>query len=213
LGGVIVLAILVYGAIVVFIKLQPSPAPLTLSKDAPHSPTGPLDGSWTTGPGSVAGFRVEQTSIGISSNVVGRTSEISGTVTVAGGEVTGATLRVDLPSIRVDGHSLSAFDSALDTADYPTATFTLTQPIALGPGVVAGSTHSTAATGRVALHGHTDVVQFPVSVRRNGSQVEATGSVSILFATWGIKAPSYGALGSVADHGVVEFLAVFHRGT
>jgi polyisoprenoid-binding protein YceI len=211
LGGVVALVLLAYVGIAAYIKFHPTPAPLTLSKDPPPPATGPVDGMWATGPGSVAGFRVQETSLGFSSDVVGRTSKVSGTVTVAANKVARATLRIDLPSIQVDGHSPAVFDSALDAAKYPTATFKLVKPVVLGSSFVAGHTRSIMVTGRVAVHGHIEIVKFPLSVRRYGSKVEATGTVPFVFATWGVEAPSYGAMGHVADHGVVEFLVVFHK--
>ena len=48
-----------------------------------------------------------------------------------------------------------------------------------------------------------------LSARRDGTTIEAAGSLPVAFADFGIKGPSgYGALGSLADHGTAEFLLI-----
>ncbi len=52
----------------------------------------------------------------------------------------------------------------------------------------------------------------PLSARRDAANMEVAGSIPVTFADWGIAGPKgYGMLGSLADHGVAEFLLVLHR--
>ena len=54
---------------------------------------------------------------------------------------------------------------------------------------------------------------FTVSGRRDGTALQVAGSIPVTFSAWDIKGLSgYGFLGSLADHGVAEFLLVLHRG-
>lgn len=54
---------------------------------------------------------------------------------------------------------------------------------------------------------------FTVSGRRDGTALQVAGSIPVTFSAWDIKGLSgYGFLGSLADHGVAEFLLILHRG-
>src|SRR5689334_381474 len=70
-GAAAVLVLLVVGAAVA-VRLQPTTAPLALP-NAGATPAGPIDGVWHPTAGSVAGFRIPQTILGMTSDVVGRT--------------------------------------------------------------------------------------------------------------------------------------------
>jgi len=57
-ASLVALALFVVLAVGLFVKLQPSPAPLTLPRGAGRPPVGPINGAWDVAGGSVAGFRV-----------------------------------------------------------------------------------------------------------------------------------------------------------
>jgi hypothetical protein len=68
-----------------FIKLQPTQPPLALPAAPASAPAGPLSGTWQAAPWSVAGFRVQESALGFSNDVVGRTSSVSGAaLTISG---------------------------------------------------------------------------------------------------------------------------------
>ena len=48
---------------------------------------------------AVAGFRVRETALGLSSDAVGRTTAVTGTVVIPGSRVASAAIRVDLAAI------------------------------------------------------------------------------------------------------------------
>jgi hypothetical protein len=53
---------------------------------------------------------------------------------------------------------------------------------------------------------------MPLSVRRDDTSIDVASSVPVAFADYGITGPTgYGWLGSLADHGIAEFLLVLHR--
>ncbi len=67
-----------------------------------------------------------------------------------------------------------------------------------------------AAGGQVSLRRRRRI--NAISARRDGSALQVAGSIPVTLSDWGIKAPAgYGFLGSLADHGVAEFLLVLHR--
>ena len=55
-------------------------------------------------------------------------------------------------------------------------------------------------------------VTVTVSGRRDGASLEVAGSIPVAFSRWDIKGPGgLGFLGSLADHGVAEFLLTLHQ--
>ena len=212
IAAVAVLIVLAVGLVAAAVKLQPTPAPLALPASA-TAPVGPADGTYRAAAGSVAGFRIQQTVIGLTSDVAGRTNDITGTVTIADGRATTAGLRVGLAALTTgDAQPAPQFGISLDTVRYPDATVGLTQPVALDPAFTAGTTVTVNASGTLTLHGVTRAATVTLSLRRDGTNVDVAGSVPVAFADYGIAGPEgYGALGSLADHGVAEFLLVLHR--
>ncbi len=211
-AGVVVLAVLAVLAAVIFIKLQPAPAPLELPTAAASAPAGPLDGTWDVAAGSVAGFRVQETFLGMSNDTVGRTNAVTGITTVTGDRVTAAAFRIGLTTMKAGGKEQPQFAKSLGTQDHPDATFTLTQPVRLSSAFTSGATITATATGQLTMNGASHLVTVTISGRRDGSALQAAGSIPVAFASWGIKGPQgYGFLGSLANHGVAEFLLVLHR--
>ena len=177
--ALVVLAVAVTGVVV---KLTPGPAPLALPKDA-AAPSGPLDGTWRVTTGSVAGFRVRETVIGFSNDVTGRTGDVTGTVVVAGAQVSGATFRVSLGAITVDGKTRQPqLVKSLDVAAHPVATITLTRPVPLPAAFSTGATVTRTAAATLTLNGITRPVTVTLSARRDGTAIEAAGSLPVAFS-------------------------------
>ncbi len=86
-ASMIALILLLVLAVGLFIKLQPSPAPLALPVGV-TPPQGPVNGIWSPAKGSVAGFRVQESALGFSNEVVGRTNGVTGTIAISGSRVT-----------------------------------------------------------------------------------------------------------------------------
>ena len=212
LGGVLAVVVIVVATAAIFVKLQASPPPLTLPQRATVAPAGSLDGTWHVVAGSVAGFRVQETAAGFSNDMVGRTNAVAGTAVISDNRITAARFRIDLATVTVNGKTESQFESSLDTSAYPYATIDLIDSTRLSSGFTSGATISVPATSRLTLHGVSHTVTFAVSLRRDGSEVQATGAISVVFSRWDIVGPhNIGALGSLANHGVAEFLLQLQR--
>jgi len=57
------------------------------------------------------------------------------------------------------------------------------------------------------MNGTTHQVTVSVSARRDGTTLQVAGSIPVSFSAWDVKGPGgFGFLGSLADHGVAEFL-------
>ena len=133
LAGVLVLAVLAVPAGALALRFWASAPPLGLPGSPAAAPAGPVDGTWTAAAGSVAGFRVRETALGMSGDVTGRTSAVTGTTVISGGRITRAVFRIELTSITVAGKTQPQFAQSLDTTQYPGATITLARPVTLPP--------------------------------------------------------------------------------
>jgi polyisoprenoid-binding protein YceI len=212
LAGVAALVVLLVLATGLIVKLQPSAAPLALPRAVAAAPAGPLDGTWGTAAGSVAGFRVQERAVGMSNDVVGRTNAVTGTFVISGGRVTGAAFRIDLTAMKVSGKTQPQFAKSLGAAAHRYATFTLGRPVTLSPGFASGAISTATVSGQLTMNGTSRPVTFTVSGRRNGAALQAAGSIPVPFTRWGIRGPAgYGFLGSLADRGIAEFLFVLRR--
>ncbi len=219
--GVVALALAVVGGPFIYIHFVEgkAPAPLTLSpspssSDQAQTPTpsqsngdtGATSGTWNVATGSIVGYRVREVLLGQSNTAVGRTSSITGSMTVRGTTITAATFTVDMTTVTSDQSRRDGqFNGRImDTATYPTATFTLTEPIKLGSVPAQGGQRTFQATGDLTLHGVTKPVTFQVTGRYTGSTAQILGSIPITFADWNIPNPSFGPV-TTEDHGVLEF--------
>jgi polyisoprenoid-binding protein YceI len=188
----------------------------TLQNDAPAAQTvavqpdgidlsAATDGTWTVAGGSSAGYRVDEVLNGADVTVAGTTDQVSGTVVVKDGDLTPAEVAVDVASISTDSDRRDAYfrDSVMDVGQHPTATVTVTGPVDLP--ALSGTPVTVPVTGDLPVAGATQPVRFELSVVRTPAGVDASGSIPLTFADFGIEAPDLGFV-SVDDQGSVEFL-------
>lgn len=197
------------------------PARLSLASGTSATPTAApgdrgtsasLDGTWKVTSGSQAGYRVKEILFGQDSTAVGRTSQLSGSITISGTTVQSGTVTIDLTAVTSDeSRRDDQFQGRImDTSRYPTATFTLTEPIHLTSIPAVGARISTQATGQLTLHGTTKLVTVQLAAQHTASGVQVSGTIPVTFADWGIPNPSFGPV-STDDHGVIEFLLDLSR--
>lgn len=226
IGGIVVVVVIAaVAAPFVYIHFieGPAPAKLTLptpttssaaAKTSSTSASSGLTGTWNVGTGSVAGYRVNEDLVGQNTTAVGRTGDIWGSLEVSGTSVTKGTFTVNMSSVKSDQSQRNAqFDGRImDVSQYPTATLTLTSPIALGSLPATGTIEHYSATGALNLHGVTNTVTFPVSVQRSGNGIAVLADITIPFAKWNIANPSIGGFVTTADQGTLEVLLQLTQG-
>lgn len=188
---------------------SPSTSP-SASAGTGGTSTAELDGRWTVGEGSQAGYRVDEVLNGEDVTVVGRTDQVSGTAEVADGALTTAEVEVDVASIATDSDRRDGYftGTAMRASEHPTATFTLTEPVTvpeLGEDPV-----EVEASGELELVGQAREVTATIQVVRDREEVAASGSIDVAFEDWGIEAPDLGFV-QVEDTGQVEFLVQLTR--
>jgi polyisoprenoid-binding protein YceI len=177
---------------------------------------GDIAGTWTVDPsigtlddasGSFVGYRVqEQLATVGATEAVGRTSGVTGSITIEGTSVTAASFTADLTTLRSDesNRDRQLSSQALQTSQFPTATFRLTQPIELGSVPADGAVVEVTATGDLTLHGVTGQVRIPLQARLHAGVITIAGSLPITFSDWSIQPPRAMIVLSVDDHGTME---------
>ena len=171
-----------------------------------------FDGDWTPTTASEFGYRVDEVIAGVNVTAVGRSNEIEGLLTVDGTQVTVVDIEVLIENItsddaRRDGQFTGRI---MNAAEFPTATFSLTEPIELGEVPAPGDQITAAATGELTLRGVTNPVTFEVTAEATDDRFGVLGSIPVVFEDYGIDNPSFGAI-ETEDNGLVEFVLVFER--
>ncbi|MEV0401140.1 YceI family protein [Actinoallomurus sp. NPDC050550] len=215
--GVAVAVVLVVGGPFVYIHFfqDKAPAPLTVSA-SPQAATGaavPADGTWKAASGSQAGYRVKEVLFGQNTEAVGRTNGVTGDLTIAGTKATKGSFTVDLTTVKSDKdrRDQQFQGRIMETAKYPKATFTLTEPIDLGSVPAVGAKINAKATGNLTLKAETRKVTFDVAASRTApGAFDVSGSIPVKFADWKIANPSFGPI-QTQDNGQVEFLLKFTK--
>ncbi len=176
-------------------------------------------GTWTVQPGDevFAGYRVTEQFAGetIEKTAVGRSRAVTGTVVVTaegqGTTIAEASVEVDMTQLTSDSgrRDNRLRGDGLETDEFPTATFELTQAIELAAAPELGVPFDVQATGTLTLHGVAKEVAIPLSVRWSGEFIDVAGQLPIVLADYQINPPNVGGFVSVAEDGILELQLSF----
>ena len=172
-------------------------------------------GSFDDFSSSFVGYRVQEELAGIGGQTaVGRTPDVTGTLSLDGTTLTEVEVTADLATLVSDDdrRDNQLRRQALETEQFPTATFVLTEPIELPSGALEGEVVETTTTGELTLHGATQTVEVPITATLSDGVITVTGSIEIVFADYGMEKPSSFIVLSVDDFGVMEFQLHFTEG-
>jgi polyisoprenoid-binding protein YceI len=188
--------------------------------------TGSLDGTWTVDPtigsfdyaagdfsGSWVGYRVQEELVGVGGvEAVGRTPDVSGSISLSGTTLSAAELEADLTTLRSDQSMRDGQlgGQGIQTDQFPTATFVLTQPIELDSLPAENEPIQVTAVGDLTLHGVTQEVSIPLAAVRAGDVIGVAGSLTFAWEDFGMERPSSMRVVSLADDVTME-LQVFFR--
>ena len=203
---------------------NPSDAVATAETGASSEPAagtdGDIAGTWSAAEGSQAGYRVREqlASLSAESDAVGRTSDITGSITV---ESDGTTTTLTEGTLTVDTTTIASDEDrrdnrlrteGLQTDSFPTATFTVTQPVEVPLAAMTGTASDLTLVGDLTLHGVTQSVSIPAQAQLVDRTIQVQGSVSFPLADFDIVAPNVGGfIISIADEGTLEFLVTFTK--
>jgi polyisoprenoid-binding protein YceI len=98
----------------------------------------------------------------------------------------------------------------IESDTFPTAEFTLGDPIVFSARPAAGETVKKSAMGTLTMHGVTRSVTVALQARWSGDSIEVVGSLPIRFPDYDITPPSIGPI-TVEDHGTMEFHLFFAK--
>ena len=163
---------------------------------------------------SFAGYRVVEVLAGNidESTAVGRTARVTGSIELRGTALVAAALEVDMATLRTDdSHRDSHARKSLETNQFPLAVFTLTEPVELPPDIFEGGRFAGSAVGNLTIKGVTNRAVFDLEAQLVGDTIVVVGSSEVLFADYGVTAPTSRSVISVEDHGVMEFQLFLKR--
>ena len=163
---------------------------------------------------SFAGFRVNEVLAGGIGDftAVGRTPDVTGSIELTDTALVAVTVEVTMSTLRTDNGSRDGqVRRALNTNEFPVATFTLTEPLDLPAGMAEGEALSGSAHGDLTIKGVTNRATFDLQVQLVGDTIVAVGSSEVVFSDYGVTAPTAPVVVSVEDHGIMEFQLIFTR--
>ena len=176
-----------------------------------------LDGTWTITPvedQTFIGYRIDEvlTTIG-DFEVVGRTAEVAGTLEGSGTSITAVDVVADMTAITTDNPARdnAMRNQALETSDFPEATFSLAEPIDVGVIPSGPAILEVTAVGDLTIHGVTQRVDFPLQAQLVSGSIVVTGQLQIALADYDISAPTAPIVASVEDVALLELSLVFGR--
>jgi polyisoprenoid-binding protein YceI len=188
------------------------------------SDTAGVDGTWsvdrTVGSfadfsSTWAGYRFDEELVGIGGNTaVGRTPDVSGTMTVADGAVTAVDVEVDLTTLDSDSDRRDGAlrSRGLESDRFPTATFTLTDPVTLPAGLTDRERATVTANGELTIHGVTNEAAIELQAALQGDNAVVVGNAPIALTDYGIDPPTGFSVLSISGNGIFEFQLYFSKG-
>lgn len=182
-----------------------------------------IEGEWAVVPqegeftfdvetGTFAGFRIAERIQGVGeTTAVGRTGNVTGTITIEGSTMTAGSFEVDLTTIVTDRKQRdNKVQSALNTQEFPTGTFTLTAPVDLGTGAADGADVAVTVEGDLTIAGVTKPVELTVEAQLQDGVIGLYASTELTFSDFDVEVPSSPVVLSAADEGTLEIQLVLN---
>ena len=151
----------------------------------------------------------ELASLGVPSTAKGTTKQVNGTLYVT----SDGSLAADAPSqFVVDLSGLRSDESkrdervqeTLETAQFPTATFTAMAVTGYDPTLPEGEEQVLQLTGTLDLHGVQKEVTWEVKGYRQGEVISALATVTVAFADFNMTAPTFAQIVSIDDKATLQ---------
>ncbi len=174
-----------------------------------------FSGSWgIVAEPSFVGYRVGEELAGIgTTEAAGRTSEVFGELILDGTTITVVDVEADLRGLESDSSTRDGAlrSRGLETDTFPSARFSLTEPIEIEEPAV-GETITATAVGDLTLHGVTNQVSIPIEgTLVDDETIVVVGSLVIALADYDIEPPTGMRVLSIEDTGTIEMQLAFSR--
>jgi polyisoprenoid-binding protein YceI len=172
-----------------------------------------LDGTWAVklSDGTFAGYRIDEILSGVGFTAVGRTREVSGHLVASGSTIETVEISVDLLGLTSDSRFRDSQlkSQALETEQFPFATFVLSEPIAVDAAPLDGTETTFDAVGQLTVHGVTNDVTIPLEATTADGLLFVVGGVEVALVDYDIDTPSAPRVAGVSDVATMEFSLVF----
>lgn len=169
-----------------------------------------IDGEWqvTNRPGSnstSAGFTFDEVLPGERRTTSASTQGVTGFAKVVDGTLTAGEITVDMQHLTSDSdvRDESVRQRIFHTAEYPEATFRVTEPADVSAVPDDGSVGSVELTGDLTIHGTTQPVTQRFDVARSGDRLIVAGDIPINRLGYGVETPELVAA-KIAEDGEVN---------
>jgi polyisoprenoid-binding protein YceI len=190
--------------------------PVVTDSDIPVDAVVPesAEGEWTVHQTekTFAGYRINETFAGetFTKTAVGRTTLVTGSMVISDDSIVATEIVADLTGLEstAENRDITQQDTGLEIVRFPTATFRLTEPVALGVTPGEGQVVTVLATGELTLHGVTRPIELELEGVWSGATITVSGHAPILLADYDIAPPETSLVG-VEDHGEFEVSLVF----
>ena len=175
-----------------------------------------LAGAWALAEDgeSFVGYRIGETFADIgTATAVGRTSDLSAELDFDGAQITRVVIVADLRTLRSDQsrRDQALRSRGLETDTYPTATFTLSEPIAIDEAALSGGLIEQSVRGTLELHGVANEVEIALTGQLVDGLAVIVGSSEIALADYEIVPPTNFRVVSIEDSGTMEFQIILAR--
>ena len=175
-----------------------------------------LAGAWTLAEDgeSFVGYRIGETFADIgTATAVGRTSDLNAELDFDGARITRVVITADLRTLRSDQsrRDQALRSRGLETDRFPTATFTLSEPIAIGEAALSGGLIEQSVRGTLELHGVANEVEIALTGQLVDGLAVIVGSSEIALADYEIVPPTNFRVISIEDSGTMEFQIILAR--
>lgn len=171
-----------------------------------------INGQWEV----VQGTPPNLTSVGFTFNELlpneqkstsGSTQSVDGSVTIEEGTLTAGSVTVDMTNLTTDSdvRDENVRRKLLETADYPEATFEVTEPADVSHLPEDGTAGTVELTGELTIKGETNPVTHEFNALRDGENLVVSGAVPIDRNEFGVESPEMIAA-EIADMGEVNIL-------
>lgn len=156
----------------------------------------------------------ELASLSLPSTAKGATKDIEGefyltTDGTALADGSASAFTVDLTTLTSDeSRRDQRVQDALDTSQYPTATFLISEVSGYDPSIAEGEEQTLTMTGTLDLHGVQRELTWEVQAKRESNVISALATVTFLFSDFDITPPNIGGFVSVSNEATLQIQIV-----
>ena len=141
-------------------------------------------------------------------DAIGTTHSVSGNFQISTGnapQVAGMTIKVDLRTLQSDSSMRDGHvQDALDTTDYPYATFVSVSTQGLPASYTNGQAITFKLLGNLTMHGKTNGETFAVQGKVVGNTITGTATTTIYMTDFGIQPPDLANIAIVQNKTVIS---------